>query len=80
MRVPCFAKGLHNVDPESIQIGGFALIASGRFQESEMATLKISDSYHKLALLPDREFFAAIHSSKEMQITPNLVIRLSESS
>ena len=60
-------KGLEHFDPESIQIGVFALIASRlfQFQHNEMVTLKIADSYHKDALLADKEFFAAIHSSRE---------------
>ena len=43
-------------------------------------TLKIADSSHKDALLADRKFFAAMHSARGMQITQNLVTRLSESS
>ena len=54
-------KGFEHFD----QIGGFALIASGRFQfqHAEKVTLKIADSSHKDALLADREFFAAMHSA-----------------
>ena len=70
-------KGFEQFDPESIQIGGFALIASWQFQfqHNEMVTLKIADSSYKDALLADKEFFAAMHSTRGMQITSNLVTR-----